>query len=242
MPLPDTEIHVYIMYASQSFSVQANCLMHHRSIQHYFVKACLENFRRRGKTWVLLADVDEYITFNTIHGSDPPIPFDAAPDSGVPTLSNWTWSISGSRNITGTVSGLSREGWQGKKNGDPITTLPMVDPEDEIFANGAGSVLTDKAGNKWFLRDDFTFRDAIDTTLAEAQQRNLSVLRDSSIKSNMLHSTIYNDKEQGDGTLVYLPTPWKERSILLRATRHIPVTVSSIISGFIGDANTAPKN
>jgi len=202
--------------ACNSSDPDANCLMHHRSRQHYFVKACLENFRRRGKTWVLLTDVDEYIMFNTIHGSDPPTPFDAAPDSGVPTLSNWTWSISGSRNITGTVSGLSREGWQGKKNGDLITTLPMVDPEDEIFANGAGSVLTDKAGNKWFLRDDFTFRDAIDITLAEAQQRNLSVLRDSFIESNMLHGTIYNDKEQGDGTLVYLPTSWKEPKLQVK--------------------------
>ena len=42
-----------------------DCLMQHRKRQQHFVRACMKDFKRRGKKWVLLTDVDEYITFNT---------------------------------------------------------------------------------------------------------------------------------------------------------------------------------
>ena len=49
----------------------------------------MADFKLRQKTWVLLIDVDEYITFNNVEeGADPDVPLDYAPE-GVPTLSNW---------------------------------------------------------------------------------------------------------------------------------------------------------
>jgi hypothetical protein len=49
----------------------------------------MADFKLRQKTWVLLVDVDEYITFNNIEeDGDPEVPLDYAPED-VPTLSNW---------------------------------------------------------------------------------------------------------------------------------------------------------
>ena len=48
----------------------------------------MAEFQRRNKTWVLLTDVDEYITFNNVEDDDPNIPMEYAPP-GIPTLSKW---------------------------------------------------------------------------------------------------------------------------------------------------------
>ena len=49
----------------------------------------MAHFKLLQKTWVLLVDVDEYITFNNIEEEDDPdVPLDYAPE-GIPTLSNW---------------------------------------------------------------------------------------------------------------------------------------------------------
>ena len=57
--------------------------------QNYFIMECMAEFKRRNKTWVVLVDVDEYVTFNQIREDDPVAPLDKAPD-GVPTLRQWT--------------------------------------------------------------------------------------------------------------------------------------------------------
>lgn len=35
---------------------------------------CMETFKSGGKSWVLLTDVDEYVTFDRIHHDDDPPP------------------------------------------------------------------------------------------------------------------------------------------------------------------------
>ena len=90
-------------------------------------------FKRQNKTWVLLIDVDEYITFNTIpvggssskvveeeeqkgeekkkNDDEPALPLDVAP-KGIPTLSDWkehVYIIDSQTNrvrIEGTISGI----------------------------------------------------------------------------------------------------------------------------------------
>ena len=38
----------------------------HRTRQNHFITKCMADFKRRNKQWVLLIDVDEYITFNQL--------------------------------------------------------------------------------------------------------------------------------------------------------------------------------
>ena len=68
----------------------------HRTRQNNFIVKCMAEFKRRNKTWVLLIDVDEYITFNRItndnddneEDDEPNYPLEKAPE-GIPTLMNW---------------------------------------------------------------------------------------------------------------------------------------------------------
>jgi hypothetical protein len=60
----------------------------HRQQQQHFVMKCMETFEKRGKSWVLLTDVDEYVTLNMVHPDDPPSPLDSAP-KGIPALKHW---------------------------------------------------------------------------------------------------------------------------------------------------------
>ena len=74
----------------------------HRKRQNYFVTECMADFKRRNKRWVLLIDVDEYITFNRVvakhhsgdyslnGGDEPDFPVDEAPQ-GVSTLIDWEY-------------------------------------------------------------------------------------------------------------------------------------------------------
>mmetsp|Transcript_18255 Transcript_18255/g.39446 ORF Transcript_18255/g.39446 Transcript_18255/m.39446 type:complete len:656 (+) Transcript_18255:76-2043(+) len=224
------EEKVYMPYggdgACNASDPHTDCLKHHRKRQQHFVRACMANFKKRGKSWVLLTDVDEYITFNTIHDTDPPVPLDAAPE-GVPTLSNWTWSVKGFVNMTGNkidqtfvegvLSGLPPEGWHDKRNGQHKKTLPLVNKSEEIFYGAYGSVFHDEAGNRWFLRDDYVFRDAIDITPEEAKKSwNLSIVKNSFIKGNILHGTVYNNGKRKDGESVEIHTNWRESPVEIK--------------------------
>jgi len=196
---------------------------------------------------VLLTDVDEYITFNIRHDNDPPPPLDFPPE-GIPVMANWTWSVRGyldrkgkqitETTVKGEIMGLPPEGWHGKKNGDPKTTLPLTNTKDEIFYGAYGSVFTDDTGNKYFLRDDYIYRDAIDVPikdiLSPASWKNVPIIKDSYAKDGVLHGTIYNDvirqydsditrQLHKDGEPVEIPTNWKES----------PVKVKTIHGGHI---------
>eukprot|EP00984_Skeletonema_dohrnii_P019022 scaffold9019_cov67-Skeletonema_dohrnii-CCMP3373.AAC.1 len=68
----------------------------HRLRQNHFINKCMLDFKRRNKEWVLLIDVDEYITFNRIdddNNQEPDFPVEKAPD-GIATLMDWTWDSS----------------------------------------------------------------------------------------------------------------------------------------------------
>ena len=192
---------------------QVDCLKAHRKRQQHFIRACLKDFKRRNKTWVLLTDVDEYITFNSVHSDDPPVPLDAPPE-GVPMLSNWTWLVEGytdvhgkrtvETKVKGTLTNLPPGGFQGHKDGDFKRTLPLVASKDDIFYGAYGSVFTDKGNNRWFLRDDFAFRDAIDMTPEEAARQKIPIILESSIEGNTLRGKVES------GIPVEMPTNWRE--------------------------------
>ncbi len=52
-------------------NAEKGCKWKHRHRQSYFVMKCMREFKERDKSWLLLTDVDEYITFNHIHEDDP---------------------------------------------------------------------------------------------------------------------------------------------------------------------------
>mmetsp|Transcript_9579 Transcript_9579/g.17227 ORF Transcript_9579/g.17227 Transcript_9579/m.17227 type:complete len:432 (-) Transcript_9579:435-1730(-) len=189
----------------------------------------MAEFKRHNKTWVLLTDVDEYITFNTLHpDDDPPVPLDFAPP-GTRTLSNWTWHVTGfvkggvkvdDTQIKGVLSGLPKEGWHGKKNGQDKTTLPLVDGKDAIFYGAYGSVFTDNAGNMWFLRDDFAWRDALDMP-PEDIPNNVPIIQDSLLRGGVLHGTV-------DGEAVEIRTNWRDPSDSQVLSLLVPTTPAEI--------------
>lgn len=184
----------------------------------------MSDFKRRGKTWVLLTDVDEYITFNIKHDDDPPMPLDG-PSKGIPMLSNWSWITEGfvdeagqehkQTRAGGIISGLPPEGWHGKRNGDPKRTLHMVNNRDELIYGAYGGVFTDYSGDKWFLRDDYAYRDAVDVTPEEVISSGMPIVKDSFIKGNRLHGVIYNDNQRKDGEHVEIPTNWRESNVTI---------------------------
>ena len=179
----------------------------------------MREFKANNKTWVLLTDVDEYITFNTVHHNDPPPPMDAAPE-GIPTIGNWTWSRHAFTSmegkhidttvVRGQISGLPDEGWHGKKNGQPKTTLPLINPEDEIFYGAYGSIFTDEADQKWFLRDDHVFLDAVDIPYEQVLNLSVPIIKDAHIANNILHGTTLN------GKVVEIPTVWRESPVKIK--------------------------
>ena len=104
----------------------------------------MKDFKARGKQWVLLTDVDEYITFNEIKDNDPPAPLDEAPD-GIPIMTNWTWSRKGynresdGKRITGTfvegtIYGLPDEG--------------IINKGGVLWAQGTGTLQTKPVSGK----------------------------------------------------------------------------------------------
>lgn len=195
----------------------------------------MSTFKQLNKTYVLLTDVDEYITFNTIHTEDdPPLPLDVAPID-VPILSNWKLKVYNmvdkqtglavkDVHVKGTISGLpsnnytlsSFNGGKIRRNGDHITTgsLNTTNKFDYIQGvNGVqyGNVIIDEYGTEYYLRNDFAFRDAVQ--MKQAPPFGVPTLNNTYIKDGMLHGTIYNDNiisNKKNGEHVVIKTNWKE--------------------------------
>lgn len=198
----------------------------------------MRDFKQRNKTWVLLTDVDEYISFNRLHpDTDPPVPLDAAPP-GMPVLQNWTWSVhaytrNGTRvdetTIIGDITGLPEEGWHGKKNGEPKTTLPIINKRDEIFYGAYGSIFKDNAGQDWFLRDDHAWREAIDVPAKDVPP-GVPIIKDAIVEGNVLRGTGTNGKP------VEFRTNWREAKELqakglITSSVDAPIEVRTIHGG-----------
>ena len=196
----------------------------------------MSTFKQQNKTYVLLTDVDEYITFNTIHTEDdPPLPLDVAPID-VLTLSNWKLKVYNmvdkqtglavkDVHVEGTISGLPsnnytlssshHSGTKMIKNGDHITTgsLNTTNKVDYIQGvNGVqyGNVIVDEYGSKYYLRNDHAFRDAVQ--MKQAPLFGVPTMNNTYIKDGMLHGTIYNDdiSNKKNGEHVVIKTNWKE--------------------------------
>jgi len=210
-----------------------DCLWHHRKRQRYFINKCMSTFKQQNKTYVLLTDVDEYITFNTIHNEDdPPLPLDVAPID-IPTLSNWKLHVYNmvdkqtglavkDVHVEGTISGLpsnnyTSSSFNGKKirNGDRITTGSLITTNNIDYIQGVngvqyGNVIIDEYGSKYYLRNDFAFRDAVQ--MKQAPPFGVPTLNNTYIKNGMLYGTIYNDNisNKKNGEHVVVKTNWKE--------------------------------
>lgn len=125
--------------------------------------------------------------------------------------------------VEGTISGLPEEGLNGKKNGDKITTEKLVtanniDPLQGKHGIQAGNVVKENStGVKYYLRDDYVFRDAVEMPQAPG---GVATLKDTHIvdgSNGTLHGTIYNDwstkKKKKDGESVEIKTNWREPPI-----------------------------
>mmetsp|Transcript_12895 Transcript_12895/g.21127 ORF Transcript_12895/g.21127 Transcript_12895/m.21127 type:complete len:607 (+) Transcript_12895:42-1862(+) len=122
----------------------------HRTRQNHFINKCMADFKRRNKQWVLLIDVDEYITFNRIdeNNQEPAFPTEKAPD-GIPTLMDWTW-----------YKGGSEEGWlDGWINNMSSPTYITTESLVSRTQLQPGGVVTDWAGNSYYIQDDRALRD-----------------------------------------------------------------------------------
>ena len=244
-----------------------DCLMQHRKRQQHFVRACMKDLKRRGKKWVLLTDVDEYITFNTIHDeyetlTTTPLPvLDEAP-MGVPMIYNWTWNrkvyynekgkritgtfIEGNININEnilpryTMAGFMQIDHHPRgtktiqhnytKNGERMKTPPLINSNDEIFYGAYGSVFTDNHDQKWYLRNNYVYRDALDVTIQDAIEHGKPIINGSYVQGNVLYGTVVNaslwnknenneeeEEESGmtkykDGQAIEIKTNWREPS------------------------------
>jgi hypothetical protein len=116
---------------------------------------------------------------------------DEAPD-GIPTLSDWKFqknSVGG-----GIVKGTAK--------GELVSF--GVKSQDVQY----GNVIQDSSGNKYFLRDDFAFRDL--TVMPQAP--GVPTLKQSHIRDGKLYANIYNDRYDGhnDGEQVEIETNWRE--------------------------------
>ena len=74
----------------------------------------------------------------------------------------------------------------------------------------------DTSGGRWFLRDDFAFWDTIDVPPEQVPQ-NVPIIKNSNVKGNTLHGTIYGESME-------IKTNWREQadpqvlSLLLHTT------------------------
>jgi hypothetical protein len=157
--------------------------------------------------------VDEYVTFNQIRDDDPIAPLDEAPD-GIPTLSDWKfqkYSVGG-----GIVEGLA--------NGMPVSF--GVKSQEVQY----GNVIQDSLGNKYFLRDDFAFRDVA----VMPQAPGVPTLKQSYIREGKLYANIYNDRYDGhnDGEEVEIETNWKEPDV--NATGSTAIDGGHLVKDTIG--------
>lgn len=184
------------------------CTKRHRRRQGHFMHHCMADFKARNKTWVLLTDVDEYITFNRFKDDDPEMPSEEAPE-GMPTLGDWRLHYNPSPGwIDGAISGLPPEGskdyGEDVRNGDFIKTGALVVEEKEVQPGG---VVEDKFGRKYFLRDDSAYMDL--TALPHAPP-DVPTLKGFDDGDPYTSSWIYNDIYDGraDGELADLEMNW----------------------------------
>ena len=189
----------------------------------------MSTFKQQNKTYVLLTDVDEYITFNRIHTEDdPPLPLDVAPID-IPTLSKWKLKVYNlvdkktglavkDVHVEGTISGLpsnnytlsSFNGGKEVKNTGSLITTNKFDYIQGVHGVQYGNVIIDEYGSAYYLRDDFAFRDAVQ--MKQAPPFGVPTLNNTYIKNGMLHGTIYNDiiSNKKNGEHVVIKTNWKE--------------------------------
>jgi len=169
----------------------------HRLRQNHFINKCMLDFKRRNKQWVLLIDVDEYITFNRIddNNQEPDFPVEKAPD-GIPTLMDWTWDSS-----KGVI-----EGWIDTLSSPTKVATGSLVSQMQIQPGG---IVTDSTGDSYYLRDDRAVRDldALDQP-PEPMPILKYVMED---KGDKLCGEIFNDvyNEHVDKSWVCLTVDWE---------------------------------
>jgi len=173
------------------------CLWHHRQRQQVFVVACMKEFKRMNRTWVLLTDVDEYIVFNQMRGDDPMMPLDEAPE-GVPTMGDWRFHKNGDIGNGGIIDGTI--------DGKFTTRFVFTQPDDEPFSYGR--VVKDHMRKQFFLRDDIAFHEA--QALHEAPP-GIPTLKDPWFAKSQMYVRIYNDTydHNTDGQFMPIPMGWQ---------------------------------
>lgn len=162
----------------------------HRTRQNHFITKCMADFKRRNKQWVILIDVDEYITFNRIDASseheEPDYPLEEAPD-GIPTLIDWTWYRGeGGGNIHGwMINNTSAHPYE--INTASLVSQLQVQP---------GGVVTDSIGNAYFLRDDQAIRDSTALDRPPDPMPTLQYVKDYDDEiCGMIYGDLYDDNE-----------------------------------------------
>jgi hypothetical protein len=155
---------------------KVDCVKHHFNRQRYFVMKCMADFKQRNKTWVLLVDVDEYVTFNQIRDDDPIAPLDEAPD-GIPTLSDWKLHTNsfGGVVVDGLVNGAPLELKNGMKDGNQnqVVVNNVITKANDVEY---GNVIEETSGNKFYLRDDIASRDATAMPNVSGQEDAFSII------------------------------------------------------------------
>lgn len=191
------------------------CLWTHRNRQQHFVARCLATFKRRGATWVLLLDADEYAAFNPARDDEPPAPMDEPPD-GVAALRDW-------RVMHGKIRGKKRaqlvgliEGG-GTKNGTYVVTGAIREADEDIVF---GNVVRDDRGERYFLRDDSTKYQDPDRVMSRAPD-GVPTLKGVQVRGSKLYATIYNDTygepHRADGEYTHIRLHPKLKRELLKS-------------------------
>ena len=122
--------------------------------------------------------------------------------------------------VTGVITELPQEGLNGIHNGVKIKTRSLVLDNDQDILIGkhglqSGNVIIEnKTGIKYYLRDDYAFRQA---TQMENPPRSVPVLKNTFIDNDrgVLRGKIYDDyfTNHRDGELVEIKTNWREPPI-----------------------------
>ena len=165
----------------QASDPEKGCEWTHRNRQGYFIMKCMAELKQRGKTWVLLTDVDEYITFNNIREDDTAV-VDLANDAdvsmdksrssqqlkndevvndappGVPTLKD--------NHVIGTtqlLAAIHNDTYNGQNDGDwvlinigmnetqKIKNIMYETKEDQTMKLHGGHLITDTDGRMYYL-------------------------------------------------------------------------------------------
>lgn len=124
--------------------------------------------------------------------------------------------------MEGIISGIPDNGFLGKKNGEAVQTGKLITNNFDYYRQkpqvNYGIVVEDEFGEKYFLRDDFLFRQAKPMSKAP---KDIPTLKDSFMNGTILYAAIYNDKLHGkkDGSRVKIHTNWREPPV--RVINHM---------------------